>query len=548
MIDGKSVLCLIPARGGSKGIPRKNVRFLKGKPLLGYSIENALNSKYIDMVFVSTDDDEIAYYARQCGARVLNRPSQLASDDVTLEPVIAHGVKEVEAMLSRRFEIIITLQPTSPTLKVSSIDKAMEIFSKEGYDSLLSAAPDTHLAWGISKGKYIPLYEKRVNRQQLPLRFKETGGFVICDRAVLASGSRFGKKIAVFPLTREESIDIDNQTDWASAAHILGKKQILINLIGKRSTGLGHIYRGLILADELVDHNVLFTIPKNHKEGIEKLRSSNYPLEIFENSQSLGRILADFSPDIIINDTLDTNLKEMKLLKRHSKLTVSFEDMGPGSKAADLVINALYETPHPAGNHFSGRKYYCLRNDLRIIPRRPFAKKIDNILVTFGGVDEAGLTSKTLDALCRLNIQAEINVVLGLGFKGSKELEKTYANKSKVNIYRDVKNMGEFMGKADLGITSAGRTVYEFSSLAVPTLVMAQNPREMRHRFASLKNGIYFLGRGDLVSPARLERALKKIASSTSFRKKMYDRLCVHDLGSGASRVVSLILTYERKK
>ncbi len=451
-------------------------------------------------------------------------------------------------MLSRSFKIIITLQPTSPTLKVSSIDKAMEIFLKEGHDTLLSAAPDTHLAWGISKGKYIPLYEKRVNRQQLSPRFKETGGFVICDRAVLASGSRFGKKIAVFPLTREESIDIDNQTDWASAAHILGKKQILINLIGKRSTGLGHIYRGLILADELVDHNVLFIIPKNHKEGIEKLRSSNYPLELFENSLGLRRILEDFSPDIIINDTLDTNLKEMKLLKSHSRLTVSFEDMGPGSKEADLVINALYETPHPAGNHFSGRKYYCLRNDLRIIPRRPFVKKIDNILVTFGGVDEAGLTSKAIDALCRLNIQADINVVLGLGFKGSKELEKTYANKSKVNIYRDVKNMGEFMGKADLGITSAGRTVYEFSSLAVPTLVMAQNPREMRHRFASLKNGIYFLGRGDLVSPDRLERALKKIASSTSFRKKMYDRLCVHDLSSGASRVVSLILSYERKK
>ena len=115
-------LVIIPARGGSKGIPRKNVRIMVDKPLIGYSIENALNSHHDLDVVVSTDDDEIARISYSYGARVIIRPEALATDSVTLDPVIFHAMNEMEKEQNVQYDIIITMQPTSPLLKEETLD------------------------------------------------------------------------------------------------------------------------------------------------------------------------------------------------------------------------------------------------------------------------------------------------------------------------------------------------------------------------------------------------------------------------------------------
>lgn len=103
------ILAIIPARGGSKGIPRKTIRFLHGKPLIAYTIEVALSSRYIDRVVVSTEDEEIAEISQIYGADVILRPLELAQDDVTLDPVIFHAVDTIEREESTRYELVVTL-------------------------------------------------------------------------------------------------------------------------------------------------------------------------------------------------------------------------------------------------------------------------------------------------------------------------------------------------------------------------------------------------------------------------------------------------------
>jgi CMP-N,N'-diacetyllegionaminic acid synthase len=126
MIEGKSVIAVIPARGGSKGLPRKNVKPLLGKPLLAWSIEAAQKSRHVDAVVVSTDDEEIATAARQCSVAVpYLRPSSLATDTATTHDVLMHVLEE-EEYRGRRFDYLALLEPTSPLREAQDVDAAIE--------------------------------------------------------------------------------------------------------------------------------------------------------------------------------------------------------------------------------------------------------------------------------------------------------------------------------------------------------------------------------------------------------------------------------------
>src|SRR5687767_2294422 len=118
-------LVIIPARGGSKGIPRKNLRPLNGVPLISYSINLALQSSFKPDVFVSTDDAEIAYFAEKFGAQVHMRDPNLGGDKITLDPVIYEAYTTIAKKLNKQYDFVITLQPTSPLLSVKSLDLAI---------------------------------------------------------------------------------------------------------------------------------------------------------------------------------------------------------------------------------------------------------------------------------------------------------------------------------------------------------------------------------------------------------------------------------------
>lgn len=140
------ILTVIPARGKSKGIPKKNLRIMNGYPLIYYSIKNALRLKeHYDLdVVVNTDDMEIAEIANMCGGEVVMRPEELSGDSITLDPVVYYAVTETEKRKNLRYDIVMTMQATSPTLRAESLVKAISDFIETGTDTLISVYNDPH--------------------------------------------------------------------------------------------------------------------------------------------------------------------------------------------------------------------------------------------------------------------------------------------------------------------------------------------------------------------------------------------------------------------
>lgn len=208
-----NILAIIPARAGSKGVPNKNIRLLGQHPLVYYSIKNALQSKYITDVIISTDSNPVRIIAQQMGAKVHWRDAELAGDEVTLDAVIYDAIPT-----DKQWDYVITMQPTSPTLTVGTLDSAIEYAIKSKLDTLISAINAPHLSWGEKDGKKIPNYEKRLNRQYLPPCYMETGAFVISKADIVTESTRIGVNVDVYEIPERESQDIDTFADLCSAA------------------------------------------------------------------------------------------------------------------------------------------------------------------------------------------------------------------------------------------------------------------------------------------------------------------------------------------
>ena len=519
---------------------------LAGKPLIAYSIETALKSKYINKVVVSTEDEEIAEISKFYGAEVVKRLKELARDEIILDIVIHHAVEHMEKK-SECFDVIITLQPTSPLLSTETLDRAIETLLKNDYDTVISVSDETHLYWREENGRYVSLYEERKNRQFLSPIYKETGAFVISKREVIKKNSRIGKKLFLYKIPKKESIDIDSIQDWWIAENYMNMLKVVMRVDGDYDIGLGHVYRALTLANRMsFHHNVYFLMDENKKLGIKKVREYHYPIYTFKNQKEMIEGIERISPHIVINDILDTSQDYIKWLKEKGYFVVNFEDLGEGSEHANIVINALYENSYPPENHYYGYKYVCLRDDFFIFSKKEVQKEVKTILITFGGADPNNLTLRTVKAIEKLNLKdIFIKVILGLGYNQKEELNN-YASALKkegfmVAIKENVKTMAKEMYDADIVITSNGRTIYEVASIRTPCISISQNEREARHLFVHNSKGIMYLGMAYAVSESDIASAIKKLIENYKLRREMNKKLLRFDLKRGIDRILRLI-------
>ncbi len=558
MHKNKKILAVIPARGGSKGIPRKNIQLLAGKPLIAWTIEQAKKSKYINKLVISTDDEEIAEISKKYGADVpFLRPKKLGEDYVPLDPVIFHAVNVIEKKEDIKYDFVITIQPTSPLLTTKTIDKAIEIMLNEDYDTLISVKNETHLYWTKKDKNFVPLYKERKNRQYLDRIYKETGAILISRREIITENNRIGSKVFLFEIPKEESIDIDTYQDWWIAENLLKKLTIAFRVDGEEKIGLGHIYRSITLANRLAfKHKVVFLMDVNKKLGIKKVREHNYHIITFKNEKELFNKLEKINPDIIINDILDTNKKYIIKLKKRKYFIINFEDLGEGAKYADVVINALYENSYPSKNHYYGYKYVCLRDEFYIFsPKKEVSRNVRNILISFGGTDPNNLTIRTLKALEKTYLKdISIKIILGLGYNQKEKLYK-YVDRLKkkrfiIDIKENVRNMAKEIHDADLVITSNGRTIYEVVSIGTPCISIAQNEREARHLFVHNSNCIKYLGMECSVSEKNITSAIEKLTKDYKLRKEINRKYSKFDIKEGVNRVLRLIFDkyYEWEK
>lgn len=233
MTSNQKIIALIPARGGSKSIPKKNIRPLSDAPLLAYSIAAGLQSKWVDRVIVSTDSAEIAEIALEWGAEVpFLRPTELAEDATTDFPVFEHAVRWLEENEGYRADLVVQLRPTSPLRPPRLVDEAIEMLLKNPEaDSVRCVTPsgqNPFKMWRIENGVLQPLLKLDLPepynqpRQSLQETFWQTGHVeVIRYETIVQKKSLTGEVILPCLVPPEYAIDLDNLYQWDYAEHVL---------------------------------------------------------------------------------------------------------------------------------------------------------------------------------------------------------------------------------------------------------------------------------------------------------------------------------------
>ncbi|WP_295725160.1 cytidylyltransferase domain-containing protein [uncultured Methanobrevibacter sp.] len=539
MFNNNKILVVIPARGDSKRILRKNIRLLADKPLIAHAIGIAKSSKYVDDVVVSSEDFEIIQIAEKFGASIVRRSPNLAGDRIPLDPVILDATVQKEKQAFDEYDIVITIQPTSPLLKSETLDKAIEKFDNYNIDTVISVTGEKHFNWMFneSENRYYPLFSERVNQDYLPTEFIETGGFFATRRHFLTPNSRMGNNVDLMEISREESINIVSYEDWWVAERYLNKKKIALIVNASDEIGISRMDRCIALASRLLSDNVLFLLDENHQMGIDMVNKFNCPYRVYDGEDELFDLLKRFNPHIVINDVSDTSKDYINRQKQLGFFVINFEDVGTGSEDADLVFDVLYEHDGGFGNIFIGYKYYLLRDEFYFQPKKIVNPNVDTVLIAFGGDDSNNLTERTLESVLGSGYAGRIDVILPFNYSKKEQILQKYEMSHNVQIYHRVNNISDFMLRADIVFSSAGRKMYEICSVGTPCICICQNGREQTHAFGSPKNGFINMGLAEFLSNEDITNQFKILWQDFELRQTMNAMMKSIDLKHGFENI-----------
>jgi YrbI family 3-deoxy-D-manno-octulosonate 8-phosphate phosphatase len=322
------IVAIIPARGGSKGIPNKNLTDFAGKPLVAWSILQALEAPSVSSVVVSSDSDEILDVAKSYGAMVVKRPPELSSDTASSEVALIHALELVEEELGK-VKSVVFLQATSPLREPGDIEGAINKFEEECLDSLFSQAVlEGFCAWteenGILKGKtYDP--DNRGRRQDSPPLFLETGSiYVFRPETLRLRNNRLGGKIGRFTMESWKSFEIDNYDDL-EICEILFRKHLLSRWLnhGSQETRLGFIPQLIVYDFDGVMTDNRVSVTEDGLESVEVNRSDGLAVQVFRTHGIRQLILSTETNKVVES--------------RASKLQIDFIQ-GSNDKLHDLIV------------------------------------------------------------------------------------------------------------------------------------------------------------------------------------------------------------------
>lgn len=214
------ILALIPLRGGSKSIPKKNIKPIAGKPLAAWALHAAAKSSHIDAIYVSTDSEEIATVVKdlRLDVEIVQRPAEFATDEASTESVLLHFLDQID------FDLLLTIQATSPLLTTEDLDRAIAQFQQQHLDSMLSAVRTKRFFWNddATPINYDPLHRPR--RQDFDGTLMENGAFYITKREILERYQcRLGGKIGIYEMDESTAVEIDEPEDWERVERLLLK-------------------------------------------------------------------------------------------------------------------------------------------------------------------------------------------------------------------------------------------------------------------------------------------------------------------------------------
>ncbi len=423
------IVAVIPARAGSKGIPNKNIRLLGGRPLVAYAIGNAKQSEYITDIVVSTDSPEVGMIARQMGVQVHWRDERLCGDAVTLDSVIFDAVpKDVP------WDYIITMQPTSPTLRVQTLDTAIRYAMENDLDTVLAAINAPHLSWSVKDGKKVPDYVKRLNRQYLPPHYMETGAFVISRAAVVTPETRIGPKMDVFEIPEDEYQDVDNFQDLISVAATLNKRKV-----GMYAEGADRARRALELADEFyLKPDIYYDPDRTDPRAFGDTKHNILPVR---GTDGLFRACLEQQYTLFISDIPSADggyTKGLRAAMPGAK-TVCLDCAGEGAEQADLAIDTRRQEEY----------YICPKPYLFLGPVR-IRENVRTVLLACGGKP---------DGILRKPEYRDLRFIL-----------LSEENKAE---------WPERMAECDLALADGNGPLHELAALGIPTVQLsADEPEE----------------------------------------------------------------------
>ena len=528
-----AVLVIVPARGGSRGIAGKNMRPLAGQPLIAHTVDAVLESGIAGRLVISSDDPAILNWAELHGLEARPRPSALAADDTTIGQVAAHVADELDWT-----GVVAVFQPTSPLRTPASIRLALDTYRSGQIRSLSTVVREPHLYWFDEAGSLAdarPLFKERVNRQFAQHQvLRETGSIQLVDAEhlrtthTMVSGSHL-----LFELPAAESSDIDTFADLTEARDILERGTIVFRVRANRVVGYGHLYHCMQLAEELAHERIHFLLV-DCDDGVRQLLiQRGYDTRVEQELAADLERFAALSRKIVVNDVLDTTETEILAERQAGFMVVNIEDLGPGARHADWVVNALYPVGEPnPGNVSYGPRFATLRSEFLGLPPKEIRDPATRILLTFGGTDPSGLTSRFAHVLQDLPV--ELIVILGPG-------AREQALPTSCTVLRDVRSMAAEMMRADVIVTSAGRTVYEAAVTGTPVVVVAQNAREATHAHLGYDTGVVFLGIGTLVEDRHVREVVARLLASADLRAELSARLRSSIDVSGGLRIASRI-------
>ena len=309
------------------------------------------------------------------------------------------------------------------------------------------------------------------------------------------------------------------------------EKKVLFRVIGSEAVGMGHIYRSLSLADELKSHDVYFSSNLESDLAIKYLSEQRGWLGATSDSDLVLQITR-IKPDMVIFDILNTQAEMILALKKLGLRIVSFEDLGSGSSFTCLTINELFDVPALKGDNYRwGKDYFFVRDEfLNVLPRTK-PKKIKNILLSFGGVDQHNLSKKIylkIRDFCKHN-DIHIHIVTVPGYQDHDSLEALTKYKDAVDLTHATGVISNIMAKVDFSISSNGRTVYELAHMNVPGIVIDQHAREGTHHFACPENGFLNLGLYSLdTTENKVMETFSKIVENHELFEALYEKLESH--------------------
>jgi spore coat polysaccharide biosynthesis predicted glycosyltransferase SpsG/CTP:molybdopterin cytidylyltransferase MocA len=435
----RNLTALIPARGGSKQVVRKNLRLIAGQPLVAHAIDLARSAA--DTVIVSTDDADIAAVARLKGAGVVHRSAVLASDSATVDEVAMDFHNNNPGPL-------LVIQPTVVGVTVEQLGAFVGEWAGSDRRRFMSEAA-RHIYW--SDGKALQYRDNRqgiqdcIDREVGIRLYPEGGGYESPPEIWRLPGS---------------VVDIDTPDDLLAARHMMERKRILFRVLANQQVGHGHLRRVLTLTEELQHHDIGITLhPQSDAAVLDLIPQQWHAMEFAK-------------PDVLVNDTLDTTLAEFQWLNRDVP-RIHFEDKGPGAQGA-TVINALY----PGDGELGGPDWFMLRPEFHVVPKTPG----DGVLISFGGTDPAGLT----ETMCRKLVGLKPRVIAPPGRKLGHVPEGT--------IVVEDASVAEELARARVVVTGGGRTVYEALFCGRPVVAVCQNPREQTHTHLNAGFGVVDAG------------------------------------------------------